>query len=49
MQLFEAAAIKGYPEAQYMVGYLMQSGDLGAPRPSARLYGRSWPLREVSS
>ena len=27
MQLFEAAAVKGYPEAQYMVGYLMQSGD----------------------
>jgi TPR repeat protein len=27
--------MKGYPEAQYMVGYLLQSGDLGEPRPEA--------------
>jgi TPR repeat protein len=35
MQLFESAATQGYAEAQYMVGYLMQSGDLGKPRPDA--------------
>jgi len=35
LELFESAATSGYAEAQYMMGYLLQSGDLGEPNPGA--------------
>ena len=34
-QLFESAAVRGYPEAQYMLGFVLQSGDLGDPQPAS--------------